>query len=67
MITRFARDKISTHKIHKTYSMMVNLNVFFLDNRSVGGCRASLYNPVTFQQVERLCQFMKVFQSQNQS
>jgi len=36
-------------------------------HRSVGGCRASLYNPVTFQQVQKLCQFMKVFQAQNQS
>lgn len=36
-------------------------------HRSVGGCRASLYNPVTLEQVQKLCKFMKDFQMQNQN
>lgn len=36
-------------------------------HRSVGGCRASLYNPITLQQVQLLSQFMKEFQVENQS
>jgi phosphoserine aminotransferase len=34
-------------------------------HRSVGGCRASLYNAVTVQAVEALVEFMKVFEKEN--
>ncbi|WP_174730610.1 3-phosphoserine/phosphohydroxythreonine transaminase [Mesobacillus harenae] len=34
-------------------------------HRSVGGCRASIYNAVPLDHVEKLVDFMKVFQSQN--
>lgn len=36
-------------------------------HRSVGGCRASMYNAVTLEQVQSLCDFMKQFQLQNQN
>lgn len=36
-------------------------------HRSVGGCRASIYNVITFEDVEKLCNFMKEFQTQNQN
>ena len=34
-------------------------------HRSVGGCRASLYNAVTVEAVEALVAFMKVFEKEN--
>ena len=34
-------------------------------HRSVGGCRASLYNAVTVEAVEALVEFMKVFEKEN--
>merc|ERR1712187_384303 len=33
--------------------------------RSVGGCRASLYNGMPFEGVEKLCDFMKAFAEEN--
>lgn len=36
-------------------------------HRSVGGCRASIYNIITLEDVEKLCTFMKEFQMQNQN
>jgi len=36
-------------------------------HRSVGGCRASMYNAVTLEQVQKLCNFMKKFQMENQN
>jgi phosphoserine aminotransferase len=34
-------------------------------HRSVGGCRASIYNAATYEDVERLVDFMKVFKKSN--
>ncbi len=34
-------------------------------HRSVGGCRASIYNATTLQAVETLVDFMKNFESKN--
>lgn len=34
-------------------------------HRSVGGCRASIYNAATYQDVEKLVDFMKVFEKNN--
>lgn len=34
-------------------------------HRSVGGCRASIYNPTTRQALEDLCAFMRDFESKN--
>jgi phosphoserine aminotransferase len=34
-------------------------------HRSVGGCRASIYNALPYQSVEALCDFMKSFQQTN--
>ena len=34
-------------------------------HRSVGGCRASIYNPTTLEAVEALCDFMKSFEQNN--
>jgi len=34
-------------------------------HRSVGGCRASIYNPTTMEAVETLCDFMKDFEKRN--
>ncbi len=34
-------------------------------HRSVGGCRASIYNPTPIEAVEKLCQFMKDFEQKN--
>lgn len=36
-------------------------------HRSVGGCRASIYNVVTLEDVQKLCNFMKEFQAQHQN
>ncbi|XP_065063757.1 phosphoserine aminotransferase-like [Rhopilema esculentum] len=36
-------------------------------HRSVGGCRASIYNTLTYEDVERLTGFMKEFQLTNQN
>jgi len=35
-------------------------------HRSVGGCRASMYNALTYEDVEKLCEFMKEFRLQHQ-
>jgi phosphoserine aminotransferase len=34
-------------------------------HRSVGGCRASIYNPTTLEAVQALCDFMKSFEQKN--
>jgi phosphoserine aminotransferase len=34
-------------------------------HRSVGGCRASIYNPTPLEAVESLVDFMKTFEKQN--
>jgi len=34
-------------------------------HRSVGGCRASIYNPTTLEAVQTLCDFMKSFEQKN--
>ena len=34
-------------------------------HRSVGGCRASIYNPTPVEAVETLCDFMKDFERRN--
>jgi phosphoserine aminotransferase len=34
-------------------------------HRSVGGCRASIYNPTTLEAVQALCDFMKSFEQNN--
>jgi len=34
-------------------------------HRSVGGCRASIYNPTPMKAIETLCDFMKDFESKN--
>jgi phosphoserine aminotransferase len=34
-------------------------------HRSVGGCRASIYNPTSIAAIETLCQFMKDFEQKN--
>ena len=34
-------------------------------HRSVGGCRASIYNPTTVEAVQALCDFMKSFEQKN--
>ena len=34
-------------------------------HRSVGGCRASIYNPTTLQALEDLCDFMREFERRN--
>jgi phosphoserine aminotransferase len=34
-------------------------------HRSVGGCRASIYNPTPMAAVETLVDFMKTFEKQN--
>ncbi len=34
-------------------------------HRSVGGCRASIYNAATYENVEKLVEFMKVFEKNN--
>jgi len=36
-------------------------------HRSVGGCRASIYNVITLEDVRKLCAFMEEFQSQHQN
>lgn len=36
-------------------------------HRSVGGCRASIYNAITITDVEKLCKFMRDFQMENQN
>lgn len=36
-------------------------------HRSVGGCRASMYNTITIENVQMLCDFMKKFQMENQN
>lgn len=36
-------------------------------HRSVGGCRVSMYNTITLQEVQKLCSFMKEFQMENQN
>lgn len=35
-------------------------------HRSVGGCRASIYNAVSLADCEKLAQFMKKFQQENE-
>lgn len=35
-------------------------------HRSVGGCRASIYNVITYEDVQKLCKFMNKFQMENQ-
>jgi phosphoserine aminotransferase len=37
----------------------------FKGHRSVGGCRASIYNPTPLAAVEALVDFMKTFEGQN--
>ena len=34
-------------------------------HRSVGGCRASIYNPTPLAAIQTLCDFMKVFEQKN--
>ena len=34
-------------------------------HRSVGGCRASIYNPTTLEAVQALCDFMQSFERKN--
>ncbi|MBW2176196.1 MAG: 3-phosphoserine/phosphohydroxythreonine transaminase, partial [Deltaproteobacteria bacterium] len=34
-------------------------------HRSVGGCRASIYNPTPMKAIETLCDFMKDFEGKN--
>jgi len=36
-------------------------------HRSVGGCRASIYNAITLQDVQKLCAYMKDFQAEHQN
>lgn len=36
-------------------------------HRSVGGCRVSMYNVITLEDVQQLCAFMESFQLQNQN
>ena len=34
-------------------------------HRSVGGCRASIYNPTPLKAIEVLCEFMQAFERKN--
>ena len=34
-------------------------------HRSVGGCRASIYNPTPLKAIETLCEFMKAFEAKH--
>lgn len=54
-------------KIHKFFMVLLFFLPSYFQFRSVGGIRASLYNAVTVEDVQKLAAFMRSFMQTHQS